>query len=104
MDFVEDVRSILTEIDVFGYPLMPYHTCSTENAILEAMAVGIPPVLLNQLTEKYIVEDGITGFIVNNKEEYGKIIRYLYKNEDVRKKLVKMRENMFLTNIQAKTF
>ncbi|KMT22637.1 glycosyltransferase family 4 protein [Clostridium cylindrosporum] len=86
-DYVEDVKPILSQFDVFGYPLMPYHTCTTENAILEAMAAEVTPVLLKQLTENYIVEDGKTGFLVSSKEEYGRVMRYLYNNPDIRQKV-----------------
>lgn len=87
--YVEDTKSILSRFDVFGYPLMSSHTCTTENVILEAMAAEIPPVLLKQLTEKYIVQDGKTGFLVSSKEEYGRVMRYLYNNVSVRKEIGK---------------
>lgn len=79
----------LAEFDVLGYPLMPYHTCTTENSVLEAMAMEIPPVMLNQLTEKHIIKDGKTGILVSNKEEYGNAMRYLYNNPERRKELGK---------------
>ncbi|WP_271629573.1 glycosyltransferase family 4 protein [Caldicellulosiruptor sp. DIB 104C] len=85
--YVDDVKPMLSEIDVLGCPLMPYHTCTTENSIIEAMAAGIPPVLLNQLTERYIVKDGETGILVNSIEEYGQAIRYLFDNPDKRKEM-----------------
>lgn len=80
LGYVSNIAGVLADFHVFGYPLMPSHTCTTENAILEAMAAGVPPVVLNQLSEKYIVKNGETGFLVNNKEEYGNVIRYLYYN------------------------
>ena len=77
---VNDVSNVLAQFDVLGYPLMPSHTCTTENAILEAMASEVPPVLLNQLVEKDIVKNGKTGLLVSNPEEYGMAMRYLYNN------------------------
>jgi len=71
------------------YPLAPYHTGTTENVVLEAMAAEVPPVLLRQLAEKHIVEDGRTGILVSNPDEYGKAIRYLYQNEDKRRQIGK---------------
>jgi len=74
-----DVGEELRNFDVFGYLLNSEHTGTAENALLEAMAAGIPPVVLNQSAEKYIVRDGYTGFIVNNSVEYRNALRYLYE-------------------------
>lgn len=89
LGYITDINSMLAELDVFGYPLMPMHTCTTENAILEAMAAEVPPVLMNQLTERYIVSDGITGLLVSNADEYGRAVRYLYENPLQRKRIGK---------------
>ncbi|HIG0354953.1 TPA: glycosyltransferase family 4 protein [Clostridium sporogenes] len=78
--YTDDVKSQLNRMDVFGYPLNPQHYGTTENALLEAMAAGIPPVVLNQCAEKYIVKNMETGIIVNNAREYGEAIEYLYNN------------------------
>lgn len=78
--YVDDVQSQLCRFDVFGYLLNPEHYGTTENALLEAMAIGIPPIVLNQCTEKYLVKDMETGIVVNNKREYGHAIKYLYEN------------------------
>lgn len=86
---VNDIIQVLSLFDVFGYPLMEYHTCTTENSILEAMAAEVVPVLINQLTEKYIVENGKTGFLVSGAEEYGQVMRYIYNNPDKRKEIGK---------------
>ncbi|WPX07804.1 glycosyltransferase family 4 protein [Anaerocellum danielii] len=102
--YVDDVKTMLSEIDVLGCPLMPYHTCTTENSIVEAMAVGIPPVLLNQLTERYIVKDGETGILVNSIEEYGKAIRYLFYNPDKRKEMGEKAREFVLKKYTSKSF
>lgn len=102
--YLSDVKSVLSEFDVFGYPLMKCHTCTTENAILEAMAAEVPPVLLEQLTEKYIVENGKTGLLVSNKEQYGKAIRYLYNNPGIRKDIGKNARNFIIKKYTLKNF
>lgn len=79
-----NVGEKLNIFDVFGYLLNPEHTGASENSLLEAMAAGVPPVVLNQSVERYIVQDGHTGFVVNNSVEYGKIMRYLYENPQER--------------------
>ncbi|OGV32591.1 MAG: glycosyl transferase family 1 [Lentisphaerae bacterium GWF2_45_14] len=85
--YIKDVPTLLSSFDVFGYPLMPHHTCTTENVILEAMALRVPPVLLDQLTERYIIKDGETGLLVSGPEEYGKAMRYLFENPEERLKM-----------------
>lgn len=75
-----NVLNNLQEFDVFGYPLNPNHYGTAENVLLEAMAAGIVPVVLNQCTEKYIVRNMETGLVVNNISEYVSALRWLYEN------------------------
>ncbi|MBU3176436.1 glycosyltransferase family 4 protein [Clostridium estertheticum] len=75
-----NVLNNLAEFDVFGYPLNPNHYGTAENVLLEAMAAGIVPVVLNQCTEKYIVKNMKTGLLVNNISEYANALRWLYEN------------------------
>lgn len=101
--YTADVREELRNFDVFGYLLNPEHTGTAENSLLEAMAAGIPPVVLNQSAEKYIVRDGHTGFLVNNSSEYRNILRYLYERPKERIRIGKnaseyVRENFSLDN------
>ncbi|BCZ48617.1 hypothetical protein psyc5s11_46840 [Clostridium gelidum] len=82
--YTDNVQNQLNRFDVFGYPLNTEHYGTTENALLEAMAAGVPPIVLNQCTEKYLVKNMETGIVVNNEKEYGNAIRYLYENVDER--------------------
>lgn len=82
--YCNDMRKVFAEFDVFGYLLNPYHFGATENIILEAMASGLPVVALNQSVEKYIVEDSITGLLINNPEEYGSAIEFLSRETQTR--------------------
>ncbi len=77
---LKDVKHALAEMDVFSYLLNPQHFGATENALLEAMAAGLPVVALDQCVEHYIIRDGVTGFLVHSPEEYGKTVRFLYEN------------------------
>lgn len=102
--YVDDIIPVLSEFDCLGYPLMTSHTCTTENSILEAMAAEAPPVLLNQLTEKYIIQDGKTGILVSGIEEYGQAMRYLYMNPDIRKRMGKRARDFVAKKHTAKNF
>lgn len=85
--YVDNVEEQLSRFDVFGYILNPFHFGTTENVLLEAMAAGICPICLNQNVEKYIVKNRRTGMLVDNVDEYGKIVSCLYENSYDREKL-----------------
>lgn len=85
--FTNDVKSELERFDVFGYLLNPDHYGSTDNALLEAMGAGMPIIILDQCGEKHVIRHMETGIIVNNKDEYGEAVRYLYHNPQERKRL-----------------
>ena len=79
-----DVPHELEKMDVFGYLLDKKHTGTTENALLEAMAAGVVPVALNQGCEKYIIKNGVTGFLVDDIAGYREVIEFLYHNPQER--------------------
>ena len=85
--YLNDISEILGRFDVFGYPLNPLHFGTTENALLEAMAAGIPVVILNQSAEKYIVRHMETGLIADSIEHYGELVKYLHENPNERKRI-----------------
>jgi glycosyltransferase involved in cell wall biosynthesis len=58
-----DSAAALAEADIFLYPLQPDHYGTAENALVEAMSLGLVPVVLNNRAEKAIVRHGETGFV-----------------------------------------
>lgn len=78
-----DVTEALSQMDVFSYLLNPQHFGATENALLEAMAAGLPVIALNQCVERVIIRDRETGLLVRSPEEYGNAVRYLHRNPDI---------------------
>lgn len=79
---LSDVTQALAHMDVFSYLLNPQHFGATENALLEAMAAGLPVIALDQCVERGIIQDGKTGLLVHSPEEYGKVVRFLRENPD----------------------
>ena len=85
--YVEDINEWLLQFDIFGYLLNPDHYGTTENSILEAMTTGLPIVLLNQATEKYIVKHLEDGILADDIEDYAKQIIKLAGNINLRENL-----------------
>lgn len=75
---VNDVRPFLAVMDIFAYPLRSDHYGTCEQVLGEAMATGLPCVVMDNPTERYICEN--TGFIANSPENYIKLIETLYNN------------------------
>ncbi len=77
---ISDVSAVLSSIDVFGYPLTPQHYGTGEQVLLEAMAAGVAPVVLDNGCERYVVEDGKTGIVCATAGEYVQALRLLHGN------------------------
>jgi hypothetical protein len=84
---VNDITPYLSEFDVFGYPLAPYHWGTCEQSLGESMAAGVPPVVLANRTERHIVDDGVTGIVAANEEAYAQALEELYRNPELRQTL-----------------
>ena len=84
--FVPDVVSELGSINVLAYLLNPEHYGTTENALLEAMAMGIVPIVLDNPAERCIVDDN-TGLMVHSPDEFAEAIHWLSENPVERQRL-----------------
>jgi hypothetical protein len=84
---VDNINKYLSEFDVFGYPLAPHHYGTCEQSLGESMAAGVPPVVFANGSERCIVENGVTGLIVNAEKEYALAIETLYRNVELRRRL-----------------
>jgi hypothetical protein len=73
----EDVATELEALDVLLYLLNPRHYGTTENALLEAMALGVVPVVLDNPVERGIVRNGETGFVARTGAELAAVVARL---------------------------
>ena len=64
----------LAAADIFFYPLQRDHYGTAENALIEAMSLGLAPVVLDNPAEMAIVRDGETGFVARSIEECAGIV------------------------------
>jgi len=85
--YTTDVATELGEINVLAYLLNPQHYGTAENALLEAMAAGVVPIVLDNPAERNIVEHLRTGFIVRNPSEFAGAIEWLAHNPDERSRI-----------------
>jgi glycosyltransferase involved in cell wall biosynthesis len=85
--YVEDIRSVLAVCDVFGYPLHPQTYATSEKALQEAMWAGVPPVVFPHAGVRYLVEDGVTGLVVEREADYTAAIEWLHRHPDERARL-----------------
>ncbi len=84
---VNDITPYLSEFDVFGYPLAPYHYGTCDQVLAESMAAGVVPVVLANKMERLMVEDGVTGIVAKDKTGYIQAIEKLYHNPELRHSL-----------------
>jgi glycosyltransferase involved in cell wall biosynthesis len=77
----------LAEADIFFYPLQPDHYGTAENALIEAMSLGLVPVVLNNAAEMAIVRDGETGFIARSIAESVPLLHMLLSSWGMRERM-----------------
>ncbi|NBC67173.1 MAG: glycosyltransferase [Bacteroidetes bacterium] len=85
--YVENIRSVLEKLDVFGYPLCEDTYATSEKSIQEAMFAGVPPVVFPYGGCSDLVQHGETGLVVENEKQYAEAIEYLYHNPEYRTEL-----------------
>jgi len=78
----EDVVPELAGFDVLAYILNPLHYGTTENALLEAMAMGVVPVVLDNPAERHLVENGENGLVVSNPKEFADALAWLHAHPE----------------------
>ncbi|MCB1775844.1 MAG: glycosyltransferase family 4 protein [Candidatus Competibacteraceae bacterium] len=82
-----DVAAELSSFDVLAYLLSPLHYGTTENALLEAMAMGVIPIVLDNPAERCLVHDGETGLIVDSPQTFAAALTWLSSEPGARKRL-----------------
>lgn len=87
MGRTSDPAAALANADIFFYPLQRDHYGTAENALVEAMSLGLVALVLDNPAEKAIVHDGKTGFVASSIEEIGSLLEMLLLLPDVREKM-----------------
>jgi glycosyltransferase involved in cell wall biosynthesis len=74
----------LSGANIFFYPLQPHHYGTAENALIEAMSLGLVPVVLDNPAETATVRHGVTGFVARSIDECVTLLQMLLCSPDVR--------------------
>jgi len=87
--YQEFPEHILSQADVFGYPLAPETYATSELALQEAMYLCLPPLLLSNAGPARMVEHGVTGLLARDPADYAKKLEELAANPILRETLGK---------------
>ncbi len=80
----DEPERALVEADIFFYPLQPNHYGTAENALVEAMSLGLVPVVMNNAAERAIVRDGEDGFVAQTADECTRLLQVLLSSPNLR--------------------
>ena len=87
LGFVEDISSIFSTSDVFGYPLARNTYATSDKSLQEAMYAGVTPVVMSHGGPARFVADGKTGLVAPSADEFVRAVEYLYRNPEKRREL-----------------
>ena len=87
LGYVKDICPVISQLDVYGYPLCEMTYASGELNLQEVMACGVPPVVFPYGGVKRIIKDRFNGLIVHTEDEYREALEFLYHNPVFRKEL-----------------
>lgn len=105
--YISDVYEYYSKMDIFAYFLCDENYATTENAMIEAMALGIPVIALNNPVEAYIIENYKSGILINSPGEFVEAIRWLIKDNNAEKLGERSRKyciKKYLPEVNAKMF
>jgi glycosyltransferase involved in cell wall biosynthesis len=87
--YTESIEKVLSGLDVLIYLLNPRHYGTAENVLIEAMAMGVVPIVLNNPAETAIVKHLETGVIVEKQEDLAYYINLLSTDRKLKNSLSK---------------
>lgn len=85
--YVENIKSVLESLDVFGYPLCPETYATSEVSLQEAMFAEVPPVVFPYGGIPDLVRHDVTGLVVNSEPEYVQAVQHLHRHPEKRRRL-----------------
>jgi len=98
-----DPASALAEADIFFYPLRHDHYGTAENALVEAMSLGLVPVVLDNPAERKIVTHGRSGFVAPTIGACMPYLRRLVREPSLREEMATNAVRESLTRSPARS-
>ena len=86
---VPDPTAIYRRIHVFAYALNPRHYGTGEQVLIEAMAAGCVPVVLDNPPEAALVRHDETGLIARTPDDFSRAVRLLIDRPAERERLAR---------------
>jgi glycosyltransferase involved in cell wall biosynthesis len=90
----------LSGAKILFYPMQPDHYGTAENALVEAMSLGLVPVVLNNPSEMAIVRHGHTGLVARSIDECVTLLQTLLHSPEM---IAKMSQNAIRDVAETKT-
>lgn len=85
--YIEDIAEVISEMDVYGYPLNENTFAAAELNLQEVMWAGLPIVSSPYGGVPHLIHHEETGLLVDNKEDYRQAVEHLYHNPQERFRL-----------------
>jgi len=106
--FVKNIHKALAGSDVFIYLLNPIHYGTAENVLIEAMAVGVLPIVLNNPAETVIIRDNYNGIVLSHISQLPERLEKVKENPDIvtllKKNAMQHVREQFTTEKMRKSF
>lgn len=83
----QDIRPVLENASVFGYPLCEDNYSSGELILQEAAYAGLPAVVFSSGGAGRMVLDGFTGHVVRSLPEYREAVEHLLNHSEERARM-----------------
>lgn len=97
LGFRRDIPELLKSFDIFIYPLNPFNFATTENALLEAMAAGLPIITSDGIVESNIIDHGQNGILVSDGASFKRELSRLLQDAKLRTRLGENARNSVMT-------
>lgn len=89
LGFREDIKELLPTWDAFIYFINPMNFATTENALIEAMAGGLPVITSAGVVEKTIITSSENGFCVKDEKELIDVMVSILSDKALRERIGK---------------
>lgn len=79
----EELAKTIANMDLFVFPSL---TDAFGNVVLEAMSAGVPGVVMSKGGQKYLIENGVNGFIADEKNFIETIVQIMENRNQLAEK------------------